>query len=57
MRAANATSLKQIAETFRQPEIVKTVRERLDTQMAANIAPAKRRKEIVCSRIIPLRMN
>jgi type III restriction enzyme len=39
---ANATSLKQIAETFRQPEIVKTVRERLDTQMAANIAPAKR---------------
>ncbi|MFS2006438.1 DEAD/DEAH box helicase [Duganella sp. CT11-25] len=41
---ASAAQLKQIAETFKQADIVKAVRDRLDTQMAINIAPAMREK-------------
>lgn len=36
---ANASQLKQIADTFKQADVVKIVRERLDTLVAANIAP------------------
>ena len=36
---ASATQLKQIAETFKQPEVAKVVRERLDTQAAVLSAP------------------
>ncbi|WP_206360376.1 hypothetical protein, partial [Pseudomonas viridiflava] len=41
---ASASQLKQIAETFKQPEIAKTVRERLDSQMAARNAPSVRER-------------
>jgi type III restriction enzyme len=41
---ASAEQVKKIAETFRQPEAVKTVRERLDTVMTARLAPPAREK-------------
>ncbi|KPX34641.1 MULTISPECIES: DEAD/DEAH box helicase [Pseudomonas syringae group] len=36
---ASAIQLKQIADTFKQPEVAKTVREIMDTQMAVRAAP------------------
>lgn len=41
---ANATQLKQIADTFKQPEVAKKVRESLDTQVAVNVAPPTRER-------------
>jgi type III restriction enzyme len=41
---ASTTQLKQIADTFKQPEIAKVVRERLDTQAAIQSAPPSRPK-------------
>jgi type III restriction enzyme len=41
---ANASQLKRIADTFKHSEVAKTVRERLDTQMAVNVAPIAREK-------------
>jgi type III restriction enzyme len=54
---ANAVQLKQIADTFKQPEVAKKVRESLDTQVAVNVAPPAREKtpaEIGVSAKVPL---
>ncbi len=41
---SSTTQLKQIANTFKQPEVAKVVRERLDTQAAVQSAPTSRPK-------------
>lgn len=52
-----AAQLKQIAETFKQPDVAKSVREQLDTQMAVRAAPPARQKtpaELGQSAAVPL---
>lgn len=41
---ATTNQLKQIAETFKQPDVARMIRERLDTQVAVQSAPPSRPK-------------